>query len=180
MNGSNISLILKVILLWTLGPIYPFRVLVFLGIKPEVSLLNINLVLLFWEISLLFSIVAIPIYISTNSMQGSLFFMFFVNFCYLYIFDDSPLRLSDIFQLNVCLFEFILSYKCCLYILDINQITYHYIFKYFFQIFISKYSLHFQIFSPSVGCLFILPMVSFAIQKILNLIRSYWFIFDLT
>ena len=137
MNGSNISWILKVmlkvILLWTLRPMYPFRVLFFLGIKPEVSLLNLNLVLLFWEISLLFSIVAIPIYISTNSMQGSLFFMFFVNFCYLYIFDDSPLRLSDVFQLNVCLFEFILSYKCCLYILDINQITYSLHFQIFFK-----------------------------------------------
>ena len=72
----------------------------FLGIKPEVSLVNLNLVLLLWEISLLFSIVAIPIYISTDSIQCSLFFMVFVNFCCLYIFDDTPLRLSDFFSIE--------------------------------------------------------------------------------
>jgi len=39
-------------------------------------------------------------------------------------------------------------------------------------------SLHLQIFSPSfVGCLFILFMVSFAMQKLLCLIRSHLFIF---
>ena len=34
-----------------------------------------------------------------------------------------------------------------------------------------------HIFSHSVGCLFILSMVSFAVQKLLNLIRSHLFIF---
>ena len=34
-----------------------------------------------------------------------------------------------------------------------------------------------NIFSYSVGCLFILFMVSFAVQKLLNLIRSHLFIF---
>ena len=135
----------------------------FLGIKPEVSLVNLNLVLLFWEISLLFSIVAIPIYISTDSIQCSLFFMVFVNFCYLYIFDGSPLRLS-FFQLNSYLFEFMLSYKCCLYILNINPllvITFSNIFSF------SRLSFYF---------------VSgfFGYTKILNLIRSHWFIFAFT
>ena len=32
-----------------------------------------------------------------------------------------------------------------------------------------------NIFSQNVGCLFILFMVSFAVQKLLGLIRSYWF-----
>ena len=36
-----------------------------------------------------------------------------------------------------------------------------------------------NIFSHSVGCLFILSMVSLAVQKLLGLIRSYLFIFDL-
>ena len=36
-----------------------------------------------------------------------------------------------------------------------------------------------NIFSPSVGCLFILLMVSFAVQKLLSLIRSHLFIFAL-
>ena len=35
---------------------------------------------------------------------------------------------------------------------------------------------HLQIFSP-VGCLFILSVVSFAVQKLLSLIRSHLFIF---
>ena len=34
-----------------------------------------------------------------------------------------------------------------------------------------------KIFSHSVGCLFVLFRVSFAVQKLLNLIRSYLFIF---
>ena len=34
-----------------------------------------------------------------------------------------------------------------------------------------------NIFSHSVGCLFILSMVSFAVQKLLSLIRSHLFIF---
>ena len=34
-----------------------------------------------------------------------------------------------------------------------------------------------NIFSHSVGCLFVLSMVSFAVQKLLSLIRSHLFIF---
>ena len=34
-----------------------------------------------------------------------------------------------------------------------------------------------NIFSHSVGCLFVLLMVSFAVQKLLRLIRSHLFIF---
>ena len=36
-----------------------------------------------------------------------------------------------------------------------------------------------KIFSYSVGCLFIFKMVSFAMQKLLSLIKSHWFIFVL-
>ena len=50
----------------------------------------------------------------------------------------------------------------CLYILDINPL--------------SVTSLA-NIFSHSEGCLFILFMVSFAVQKLLSLIRSHLFIF---
>ena len=35
------------------------------------------------------------------------------------------------------------------------------------------------IFSHSLGCLFVLFMVSFAVQKLISLIRSHWFIFAL-
>ena len=50
----------------------------------------------------------------------------------------------------------------CLYILDINPLS---------------VTLFANIFSHSVGYLFILLMVSFAVQKLLSLIRSHLFIF---
>ena len=47
-----------------------------------------------------------------------------------------------------------------------------------FWILTSYQSYHLQIFfSLSVGCLFVSSMVSFAVQKLLNLIRSHLFIF---
>ena len=49
-----------------------------------------------------------------------------------------------------------------LYILDINLLL------------VSSFA---NIFSHSMGCLFVLFMVSFAVQKLLNLIKSYLFIF---
>ena len=53
----------------------------------------------------------------------------------------------------------------CLYILEIKP---------------SLVALFAKIFSHSVGCLFICLMVFFAVQKILSLIRSHWFIFVFT
>ena len=51
-----------------------------------------------------------------------------------------------------------------LYILEINPLS------------VASFA---NIFSNSVGCLFILCMVSFAVQQLLSLIRSYLFIFAL-
>ena len=65
------------------------------------------------------------------------------------------------FNQVVCLF-FILSCISCFCILNINPL--------------SVVSLA-NIFSHSVGCLFILWMVFFAVQKLLSLIRSHLFIF---
>ena len=50
----------------------------------------------------------------------------------------------------------------CWYILEINPLS---------------VILFANIFSHSVGCLFVLFLVSFAVQKLLSLIRSNWFIF---
>ena len=50
----------------------------------------------------------------------------------------------------------------CLYTLEINPLS------------ISSFA---NIFSHSVGCLFVLFMVSFAVQKLLSLIRSRLFLF---
>ena len=59
-------------------------------------------------------------------------------------------------------FFFLFSCMSCLYILDINPLS------------ATSFA---NIFSHSVGCLFILLMVSFAVQKVLSLIRSHLFIF---
>ena len=50
----------------------------------------------------------------------------------------------------------------CLYVLEINSLS------------VASFAI---IFSHSEGCLFILFIVSFAVQKLLSLIRSHLFIF---
>ena len=55
-----------------------------------------------------------------------------------------------------------LSFRSCLYIFEINSLS---------------VSLFAVIFSHSEGCLFTLLIVSFAVQKLLSLIRSHLFIF---
>ena len=64
--------------------------------------------------------------------------------------------------LFVCLFVLLLSSITCLNILEISPLS------------VASFA---NIFSHSVGCLFILFMVSFAVQNLVSLIRSYLFIF---
>ena len=68
-------------------------------------------------------------------------------------------RSSAHFLIGLFVCFFILS---CLYILEINPLS------------VASFA---NIFSHSEGCLFILFMVSFAVHKLLNLIRSHLFIF---
>ena len=56
----------------------------------------------------------------------------------------------------------VLSYMSCLYILEINPLS------------VFSFAI---IFSHSEGCLFTLLIVSFAVQKLLSLIRSHLFTF---
>ena len=74
------SWLLWIILQWMWGCRYLFKVVIFspLNIYSEVGLPNhmVILVLLsFWGTCILFPIVAVPIYISTNSAQGFSFFL---------------------------------------------------------------------------------------------------------
>ena len=71
------------------------------------------------------------------------------------------LVLLPIFWLG-CLFFWTLSCMSCLYILEINRLS------------VASFA---NIFSHSEGCLFVLFMVSFAMKKLLSLIRSHLFIF---
>ena len=65
-------------------------------------------------------------------------------------------------QFLLSLFIFILSCMSCLYVLEINSLS------------VVSFE---NIFPHSVGCLFILLMVSFAVQKPLSLIKSHLFIY---
>ena len=71
------------------------------------------------------------------------------------------LGLLPIFGLG-CLVFLILSCMSCLYILEINPLS---------------VALFANTFSRSEGCLLVLFMVSFAVQKLLSFIRSHLFIF---
>ena len=79
--------------------------------------------------------------------------------------EKTTLRMEE----NICKAPFlwlgclwILSCMSCLYILEINPLS------------VASFA---SMFSHSVGCLFILFMVSFAVQKLLSFIRSHLFIF---
>ena len=70
---------------------------------------------------------------------------------------------SSIAHFLIRLFVFlVLSYMNCLYILEINSMS------------VASFTVSF---SHSEGCLFTALIVSFVVQKVLSLIRSYLFIF---
>ena len=81
-------------LLWTLGCIYLFKLMFLFSSNkyPGVELLNCIVVmfLIFWGTSILFSIVAVPIYIPTNSVGGFPFLHILTNTCYLLSFWQEP------------------------------------------------------------------------------------------
>ena len=80
---------------------------------------------------------------------------------HLYVFFGEMSRSSAHFWIGLFVF-LILSCMCCLYILEVNPLS------------IDSFA---NIFSLSEGCLFVLFMLSFAVQKLLSFIRSHLFIF---
>ena len=69
-------------------------------------------------------------------------------------------RSSAVFLIELFVF-LILSYRRCLYTLEINPLS------------VASFAV---IFSQSEGCPFVLSVISFAIQKVLSLIMSHLFI----
>ena len=85
-----------------------------------------------------------------------------VPFCHLYVFfGEIPIQVFCLFLIRLFIL-LILSCISCLYILESNPLL------------VSSYA---NIFSCSVGFLFILFVIFFAVHKFLSLIRSYLFIF---
>jgi len=80
---------------------------------------------------------------------------------YLYVFFGKMFKSLPIFFIGLFV-PLILSFLNCLYILEINPLS---------------AALFVIIFSNSEDRLFILFTISFAMQKVLNLIRSHLFIF---
>ena len=86
-----------------------------------------------------------------------------LNHCGMWILNHCTTREVPSAHFLIELFGFlILSYISCLYILEINPLS------------IASFA---NTFSHSEGCLFVLFIVSFAVQNLFSLIRSHLFIF---
>ena len=85
--------------------------------------------------------------------------MFVGNLC-IFFGEMSIYVFRPFLDWDVCFL--ILSCMCCLHILEINPLS------------VASFA---NIFSHSEGCLFVLFMVSFAVQKLVRFIRSHLFIF---
>ena len=128
------------------------------------------IVLLFFKFYFIFKLYIIVLVLPNIKMNLKCIYLMIstIEYLFKYLLAISIYSLVNIISnplliFNQVFFIFsILSYKSCLYILDINPIF-----------FISLEN----IFSHSVVCPFVLLMVSFAVQNLFSLIKSNCFIF---
>ena len=146
--------------------------------------------------SVLFPIVAAPIYIPTDCVPEFSFLHILTNICYLWPFWWQPFwqvggDMSSRFWFAFPLWLVMSVFSCacwpsvCLLWKNVDSGLlpiflagwfFWYWVVYIFWILTPYWSYHLQVFfSHSVGCIFL--MISFAVQKLLSLIRSHLFIF---
>ena len=175
-----------------------FQIIVFISfgyIPKGVELLDH--IVVSWGISILFSIVAVPIYIPTNRIWGFPFFHILAIFVIYGLFDDSHSDWCEV--ISYCSFDLHSSDDKWCWVSFHVPVGHLYVFfgKMSFQVFCSFFNrigflilscmsclyilyinlllvISFEnIFSHSVDCFYILSMVYFAVQKLLSLIKAH-------
>ena len=159
---------------------------------PELELLDymVHLFLIFWPISVLFCLLATPVYISTSSLQRFSFLHVLSNTCYFFNFGNSHSYRCQVtsywgISLIVMLSTFsrttCLPFVCHLWKMSI-QLLRPFLNQIVFLSWSCMSSLYFgginllsdiwfgNILSHSVACLFILLIVSFVVQELFRLV----------